>query len=124
MPGRAAQRSQTVHPGLPPMILTLAGVAAAFAVASCCALPLLLSAVGIGSAALAGLALIATPHRAVLLLAAAVCLAAGAALLWLQRRSATLCAVGDACSRPAARRATMAGIAIGSILLVLGYLYV
>ncbi|HEX9461146.1 MAG TPA: mercuric transporter MerT family protein [Alphaproteobacteria bacterium] len=105
-------------------LLTLTGTAAAFGVASCCALPLILYGLGIGSAGLAGIAVLATPFRTPLLIAAAACLLAGAAVLWHQRRNAARCGPGEACARPAAPNLTVFGLAVGLVLLVLGYVYV
>jgi mercuric ion transport protein len=65
---------------------TAAGFVAAFGVASCCGLPFLLATVGLGSAWLGGLALIAAPHMVFLLAAATICLVAAAILLSRQRR--------------------------------------
>ncbi|MBN8907782.1 MAG: hypothetical protein J0H99_14365, partial [Rhodospirillales bacterium] len=61
---------------------------AAFGVASCCALPFLLATLGLGTAWLGGIALLAAPHRLFLLAASALCLVAGAVLLWRQRGAA------------------------------------
>src|SRR5258708_24450944 len=83
-------------------LLTLTGTAAAFGVASCCALPLILYGLGIGSAGLAGIAVLATPFRTPLLIAAAACLLAGAAVLWHQRRNPARFGPGEACPPPAA----------------------
>ena len=102
-------------------LLTFGGLAAAFGAASCCALPLLLASLGLGTAWLGGIALLAAPHRGVLLAAAAVCLAGGAVLLWRQRVAAAACAPGTACARPAVHGVTAAGLLLGSVLLVLGY---
>ncbi len=102
-------------------LLTFGGLAAAFGAASCCALPLLFASLGLGTAWLGGIALLAAPQRGVLLAAAAVCLAGGAVLLWRQRVAAAACAAGTACARPAALRLTTAGLLLGSVLLVLGY---
>lgn len=104
-------------------LLAAGGLAAAFGVASCCALPMLLGPLGLGGAWLFGLAFLAAPHRAVLLTAAAACLAGGAFLLWRQRQAAVVCASGTECSRPAVRRLTAVGLALGAVLLVLGYSY-
>jgi mercuric ion transport protein len=104
-------------------ILTVGGLAAALGVASCCGLPLLLGALGIGSAWLTGLAALAAPHRVLLLTAAAVCLAAGAVLSWRGGPDAA-CSSGTVCSHPIVRRLTVFGLLIGSILLTIGYLYV
>ena len=45
--------------------LTLGGLRAAFGAASCCALPILLSGAGLGTAWLGGVAELATPYRVV-----------------------------------------------------------
>jgi hypothetical protein len=64
------------------------GVAAAFGAASCCALPMLLGSLGLGSAWLASLAFLAGPYRAVLLAAAIVCLVSGGGLLLWHHQNA------------------------------------
>ena len=63
------------------VLLTVGGLAAAFGVASCCGLPFLLATAGLGTAWLTGFALLAAPHRTVLLIVGAVCLAGGAVLV-------------------------------------------
>ena len=103
-------------------LLTLGGLAAAFGVASCCGLPFLLATAGIGTAWLTGFALLAAPHRSILLIVAAACLA-GAAVLLGRQRSVALCAPGAICSRPAVRGATLVGLLVGLVLLYLGYVY-
>jgi mercuric ion transport protein len=79
---------------------------AAFAVASCCGLPFILTTLGVGTAWLYGVAILAAPHRAFLLVAAAVCLAGGAILLVRQHRTTALCAPGEICTKPAVRGLT------------------
>jgi mercuric ion transport protein len=103
-------------------LLTLSGLAAAFGVASCCGLPFLLATAGLSSAWLAGIALFAAPHRPLLLTLAALCLAAGAGLLW-RRQSAGVCATGSMCSKPMIRGMTLIALIAGLVLLVIGYLY-
>jgi mercuric ion transport protein len=102
--------------------LTVGGVAAAFSVAACCGLPFLLTTLGLGTAWLGGLALLAAPHRVFLLAAAAVCLAGGTVLLWRQK-TAPACVPGSVCSRPTVRALTLAGLLLGLALLYLGYAY-
>lgn len=111
--------------GTAPALLTLAGLAAAFGAASCCALPMVLSSLGLGSVWSFGLALLVGPHRTVLLAAAAAGLVEGAFLLWRQRRgTAAACEPGAACSpNLATRRVTTVGLAFGCALLTLTYLY-
>ena len=103
-------------------ILTLGGIGAAFGVASCCGLPFMLASLGISSAWLTGIALFAAPHRSALLLSGAICLAAGALLLW-RRRPAAACAPGAFFSRPAVRGAIAVGLLLGLGLLTVGFLY-
>lgn len=102
--------------------LTMGGLAAAFSVAACCGLPFLLATLGLGTAWLGGLALLAAPHRAFLLAAAAICLAGGA-VLFLRQRIAAVCAPRSVCDRPVIRGVTMTGLLLGLALLYLGYTY-
>lgn len=104
------------------VLLTLGGLAAAFGVASCCGLPFLLASVGLGTAWLTGIALLAAPHRSILLILGAVCLASGAGLFWRQRRIVA-CTPGAFCSRPAVKNLTLAGLLFGAVLLYLGYTF-
>jgi mercuric ion transport protein len=97
-------------------------LAAAFGVASCCGLPFLLATAGLSTAWLTGLALFAAPHRSFLLVAAAVCLAGGAVLLWRQQQRAVYMP-GVVCARPAVRGLTLTGLVLGLALLYLGYSY-
>ena len=68
--------TQTPSPpkGIGTATLTLAGIAAAFGVAACCALPILFASAGIGAAWLGGVAIVAAPYRTPLLLIGALCL--------------------------------------------------
>ena len=116
----ASDSSRAVGTGS--LLLTFGGLAAAFGVASCCGLPFLLATAGIGTAWLTGFALLAAPHRSVLLIVGAVCLAGGAILFWRQQRIAA-CTPGAFCSRPTVRNLTLAGLLVGLVLLYLGYAY-
>jgi len=104
------------------LFLVTAGLAAAFGAASCCALPLLLGTVGIGSAWLATVAWVAAPHRVALLVAAIVFLAAGGAMLFRRRRAAA-CAPGAVCGRPVISSLLAIALLVGGALVVLGYVY-
>jgi mercuric ion transport protein len=97
-----------------PALLTLGGLAAAFGLASCCALPMLLYSLGIGTAWLGGIGLYALLHRPVFLVVAAAGLIGGAVLLAVYRRRMTSAAI---CM-------TAGGILIGLVLLYFGYSYV
>ena len=105
------------------VLFTLGGLAAAFGVAACCALPLLLTAIGVSTAWLSGVALLAAPHRGVLLAIGGGCLAGGAVLLWRQQRTAATCGPGGICTPPARRVLTLVGLLVGAALLWGGYAY-
>jgi mercuric ion transport protein len=104
-------------------LFTVAGVAAAFGLASCRALPLLLTTLGLSTAWLAGVALMAAPHRGPLLVIGALCLSGGAILLWRQRRAAARSGPNGVCTRPAVRGFTLVALLIGAALLWAGYTY-
>jgi len=82
-----------------------------------------LATLGLGTAWLGGIALLAAPNRPFLLAASAVCLVSGTVLLWRQR-TASACASGAICSRPAIRGLTLMALLLGFVLLYLGYAYV
>lgn len=111
-------------PGSAAALLTLAGLSAALGVASCCALPLLLATAGIGAAWLGGIALLAEPHRDILLATGALCLIGGGVLLWRQQRQAAACGPNGACTPPAIRALNLIGLLTGFGLLWAGYAYV
>jgi mercuric ion transport protein len=101
------------------LLLAAGGLAAAFGAASCCALPVLLGAIGLGGAWLGGIALLAGPYQPWLLLAAATCLPVAAGLLWRSRAAA--CLPGAACVRLGLRLFTTITLALAAILALLGY---
>ena len=105
------------------VLLTATGLAAAFGLASCGGLPLLLASAGFGTAWLTAVALLAAPHRALLLVVGAVGLVGGAALFWRQQRAAS-CTPDALCARPAIRNLTLSGLVLGAGLLYIGYMYV
>ena len=104
-------------------LLTLGGLAAAFGLASCCALPLLLGTLGLGTAWLAGVAVFSVGHRGILLAIGAIGLIGGAGLLWRQQRAAATCGPDGVCTPPAVRVLTLIGLLIGAGLLWAGYIY-
>jgi len=105
-------------------VLTLGGIAAAFGVASCCALPILLTTAGLSAGWLGGIAMAASPYRTPLLWLSALFLIGGAALLWRQQRRAMTCGPDGDCTPPAVRAILLFGLVLGAILLWLGYSYV
>jgi mercuric ion transport protein len=105
------------------VLLTACGLVAAFSVASCCGLPFILATLGLGTAWLYGIAVLAAPHRTILLAVAGVFLIGGALLMWHQRQTSAVCAPGRVCTKPAVRGLTMAGLLVGFVLLYLGYAF-
>lgn len=95
-------------------LLTMGGIGAAFGLASCCALPLLLTGLGLGTAWLAGIGLFAVFHRTVFIFVALFGLGGAAVLLWRQRQT----------MKPAAWAITGAVWLIGAVLFYYGYTYV
>lgn len=104
--------------------LTLWGLAAAFGLAACCALPLLLATLDLSTAWLTGVALIATPHRSLLMTIGATCLLGGAVLLWRQQLTATTCDPDRPRAPGCMRALTLVGLLAGAALLLVGYAYV
>jgi len=100
---------------------TIGGFGAAFALAACCALPMLLAGVGLGGAWLFGIARVAAHHRLIFLVMAAVFLVGGAVALGRQLSDG--CATGW-CRHTAVRSLLAAALVGGLVLLVLGYRYV
>lgn len=102
-------------------LLTLGGIAAAFGVAACCALPVLLTTAGLGAAWLGNIAVLTEPHRELLLgISVVSLLAASVSLARKQYQAMT----GGVCTPPALRGLLLLGIAAGAALLYLGYAYV
>jgi mercuric ion transport protein len=106
------------------LLLAAGGLAAAFGAASCCALPLLLGSLGLGGAWLAMVAWVAAPHRVALLAIAIACLVSGAgAALWHRRGPAASTPCAIASRRPAVTALVAAFLSLGTILVVLGFIY-
>jgi mercuric ion transport protein len=105
------------------MLLVAGGLVSAFGAASCCALPVLLGSLGLASAWLGSLALLAGPHRPALLAAAVTCLVAGGGGLLQRRRAATTCAPGAVCARPMPSALITGALCLGAILTVLGFVF-
>jgi mercuric ion transport protein len=103
-------------------LLAAGGVAAAFGTASCCALPLLLGSLGIGSAWLVAVAWFAAPHRLALLGIAVACLGAGGSLLLWRRRRVAGCPSG-ACGSPVTTSVVTSLLLLGGVLVVLGWMF-
>lgn len=80
-------------------MLAAGGLLAAFGVASCCAIPIALSLLGISAAFLVGVGYLAAQYQQELFYGAVICLGAAVFIMWRQRQ-ARLCAPGATCSRP------------------------
>ncbi len=105
-------------------LLTVAGIAAAFGAASCCALPILLTTAGLSAAWLGGVGAIAAPFRSILLWVGLLSLIGGATLLFRQQRAAMICGPDGTCTPRWVRALLLVGLVGGAILLWLGYAYV
>ena len=105
------------------VLLAIGGLAAALGTASCCAVPVLSASLGLGSAWLGSLTLLAWPHRPGLLTAAIVCFAAGVLVLVWHRRTAAACAPGVLCGRPVIRALMTGTLSLGAMLIVLGLIF-
>lgn len=112
--GMTMSQTKTHMGNVTPAVLTLSGLAAAFGVASCCALPLLLSTLGLGTAWIGGIGLYAAFHRPIFLAIAALGLLGGAgALIWFR-----------GAINPAIAWLTGLCLLLGLVLLYFGYVYV
>jgi len=96
-----------------PLAFVAGGIAAAFGVASCCALPMLLGGIGLGGLASALFLPAFIRFQTYLAVAALVCIVTGGVLLW-RRRS---------CVWRRARIAIALGLMVGAGLLALGVIY-
>jgi mercuric ion transport protein len=90
------------------------GLLAAFGVASCCALPVALSMLGISAASLIGIGYRAAQYQQELFFGAVILLAAAGVVMWRQRRTL-------ACARPRLDWAARVAIALAVGLLALTF---
>jgi mercuric ion transport protein len=100
--------------------LVTGGIASAFALAACCALPVLLAGAGLSAYWLAPIATFADPRRG-LLTALAVVALAGSVVVVLS--APPTCSPGDLCARPAFRVTIVMVAIIGAVLLILSRMY-
>lgn len=96
--------------------LATGALLAAFGVASCCALPIALAALGIGSAGLVAIAALVGPYQLYALAAAVICLL-GAAVLMLRQRRARACGAASPRRRPILDRITLVALVLAFGLL-------
>jgi mercuric ion transport protein len=100
--------------------LATGALLAAFGVASCCALPVALGALGIGSAGLLAIAALVGPYQLHALAAAVICLLGAAVLMWRQRR-ARACGAAGPCGRSILDRITQVALVLAFGLLALTF---
>lgn len=100
--------------------LVTSGIAAAFALAACCAIPFLLSGFGITAAIFVPLVSATEPYADILSVFSAVTLLASVGIVWFAPRH---CQPGSLCARPGFRWTVTAATAIGAVLLMLGKIY-
>ena len=96
-----------------PSLLTLGGLGAAFGLAACCALPLMLLSLGFGTAWLVGIGFYAGMHRPVFLAVAVAGLIGGAVTLVVYRKRIGV----------TARSVMSLALLLGTVLLYYGYTY-
>jgi mercuric ion transport protein len=101
-------------------ILAAGGLLAAFGVASCCALPIALSLLGISAASLVGIGFLAAQYQQQLFYGAVVLLLAAAFVMWRQRRALAR-TPGATCARPALDWASKIGLLLAIGLLALTF---
>lgn len=100
--------------------LATGGFGAAFALAACCGLPVLLAGAGVGAAWLVPIARASSSYSSVLTVLAILGLAGSALLLLAAPR---VCKPGSLCARPAFRLAIAAVAASGAALLFISKAY-
>ena len=100
--------------------LAVGGLLAAFGVASCCALPIALSLVGVSAASLIGIGYLAAEYQQELFYGAVVLLGGAAFIMWRQRR-VRLCTPGAACARPTLDWASKISVMLALSLLALTF---
>lgn len=100
--------------------LVTGGIASAFALAACCAIPFALAGLGLGSAWLAPIVSASQPRASVLTAISVLALAASVVLVW---RSPNHCEPGSLCAHPAFRWSVTAAAMVGAILLALSKIY-
>lgn len=117
---RASTRPAEVGHDAAKTALATGALLAAFGVASCCAVPVALAALGIGSAGLFAIAALVGPYQLHALAAAVVCLLGAGALMWRQRR-ARACGAAGPRRWPILDRMTQLALVLASGLLALTF---
>ena len=100
--------------------LVTGGIASAFALAACCAIPFFLAGFGLGSGWLVPVVSASRPHADLLTVTSCFALIGGVGLVW---RAPRHCEPKSLCARPAFRWGVAAAAVIGGILLLLSKIY-
>jgi mercuric ion transport protein len=100
--------------------LAAGGVGAAFALASCCAVPALLAGLGLGAAWLAPIVSASQPHAEALTGVSALALLGSIGVV---ARAPRHCEPGATCARPWFRWTVIVAAFVGAFLLLLSKLY-
>ena len=100
--------------------LATGGIASAFSLAACCAIPLFLAGVGVGSAWLAPIVSVSQPHAGVLTAFSLVTLIGSVALVW---RASGSCEPGSLRARRSFKWVITGAAAVGLALLALSKIY-
>ena len=100
--------------------LAASGIASAFSLAACCAIPFLLAGAGLSAGWLAPIVSASQPHAEILTGGSLLALIGSVTAVWAARRS---CAPGSICSRPGFRWAITGAAVIGAVLLALSKIY-
>ena len=100
--------------------MVVGGIGAAFALAACCAVPLLLASLGIGAVWLAPVVSASQPHAAALTGASAIALLGSVCIV---ARAPNHCKPNTTCSRSWFRWTVITAAFVGAVLLVLSKVY-
>lgn len=100
--------------------LVTGGFVSAFCLAGCCAIPILLAGVGIGSGWLTPVVSASQPYATILTIFSALALVASVAIVW---RAPKHCEPGSLCARSWFRWTVTVAAMIGAILLVSSKFY-
>ena len=100
--------------------LVAGGISAAFALAACCAVPVLLASLGIGASWLAPLVSASQPHAEALTGVSAIALLGSVGVV---ARAPKHCEPSATCARPWFRWTVIAAALVGAVLLVLSKVY-
>lgn len=102
------------------LALVAGGIASAFSLAACCALPILLAGAGFSTYWLAPVATLGLQYSTALTFFAVISLAGSAFIVF---RTAKTCAPGELCARPWFRTSITAAVIVGTVLLISSKLY-